>query len=150
MLLISLCPTHITWIHIISFLIKIGFEIVVNVYREHGLKQDLENMMAIFKFTFHNLYLFCLGSGTLEQFSLWGRDYTAFKSLFSPFRGFFTLLLRPCVPYALTYAPVWIATRSSDWSTCTLVILLLCSGVNGLREDETEMQNGEKINIQTH
>ena len=69
---------------------------------------------------------------------------------FSPFRGFFTLLLRPCVPCALTYAQVWIATRCSDWSTCTRVILLLCGGVNGLRAVVTEAQNGEKINIQIH
>ena len=79
-----------------------------------------------------------------------GLHYTTFKSLFSPFCGFFTLLLRPCVPYALTYAPVWIATRCSDWSTCTRVILLLCGGVNGLRAVVTEAQNWEKINIQIH
>ena len=75
-------------------------------------------------------------------------SYTTFKSLFSPFRGF--LKLRPCVPCALTYAPVWITTCAIDWSVCTRVILLLCWGVNGLRVDVTEVQNGEKINIQIH
>ena len=76
--------------------------------------------------------------------------YTTFKSLFSSFRRFFTLLPHHCVPYTLTYAPVWIATRSSDWSVCTWMFLLLCWGMNRLHVNVTDAQNWEKINFQIH
>ena len=60
------------------------------------------------------------------------------------FAGFFFTLL-PRTPR--TYASVWIATLSCDWSTYTQTFLLLYRGMKGLCANVTEVQKWEKIHI---
>ena len=69
--------------------------------------------------------------------------YATFKSLSSPFRMFFMLLLYHFV----------IATCSSDWSVCTTVLWCFCCYAEAWMafvRTWYEVQNWEKINIQIH